>query len=83
MDLKTDKLLLHSSLVDQMLDELSPISTFMKQEEYQKVYDYVNTLKSKKWFLDANFFKPINLPKKEDILPFSLKLYTDSITFGI
>ncbi len=78
MDLKTDKLLLHASLVDQMLDELSPISTFMKQEEYQKVYDYVNTLKSKKWFLDANFFKPINLPKKEDILPFSLKLYTDS-----
>ncbi len=76
MDLKNDKLLLNISLIDQMLDDLSPISTFMKIEEYQQIYEYTNTLKSKRWFLDSNFFKPINLTKKEENLPFPIKLYT-------
>lgn len=73
----TDKMLLLTSLIDQMLDELPALSTFMKQEEYQKVDDFSKHLKSREWFLDSNFFKPINLTKENDTIPFEIELYTN------
>lgn len=74
---ETDKMLLAGSLIDQMLDGIPPLGTFMRPEEYQQVNNYSKQLKSREWFLDLNFFSPLKLKKENSKVPFKIKLYAD------
>lgn len=75
MLLDSNKQLLVSSLIDEMLNELTPLSSFMRPKEYKKVYDYSKNWKSREWFLTKFFFSPLDLsPNNEDVI-FDIKLY--------
>ena len=38
--LELDKTLLIASLADELLNELSPLNSFMRPKEYKKIYEY-------------------------------------------
>lgn len=74
--LESNSQLLVSSLVDELLNELSPLNTFMRPKEYKKLYEYSKNWKSKNWFLDKFFYTPLNLSEAENKVNFDIKLYS-------
>ncbi len=70
-----NKQLLVSSLTDEMLDELSPLNSFMRPKEYKNIYDHSKNWKSREWFLKQYFFIPLSLSPNEEEVNFEIKLY--------
>ncbi len=73
--LELDKTLLIASLADELLNELSPLNSFMRPKEYKKIYEYSKNWKSRNWFLNKNFYTTIGINMEDDQLDFLIKLY--------
>ncbi len=80
MLLEANRQLLVSSLVDEMLNELSPLNSFMRPKEYKKIIEYSRNWKSRDWFLNKFFFTPLELSSEENEVNFNIKLYAMEMT---
>ncbi len=72
---KNNKQLLVASLVDEMLNDFSPLNSFMRPKEYKKIYEHSKSWKSRNWFLNKFFFTPLELSLEENNVNFEIKLY--------
>lgn len=78
MGLDSNNQLLVFSLLDQMLDELPPVSSFVHKAEYQSLYSCIKGWKSRKLFLNRIFFDKFEI--QTDLLNFPIELETGDKT---